>query len=216
MVTSIFTILKYLTRFGAPQGSKGGTKWGKHAHLLTNGHKNLQICTIMLFNMRILMVTSIFTILKYLTRFGAPQYNYITLDKRNYALLFNKRRIIYFEAQTDELLLIYIYISISLLILIFKLWLSFNGSDEWEHFSEFSETSDSSDSDWIWFPNNIYIYSLITTTKILLKWQSSVNFIALLQNLAFWNVTIFYNFVMFVLLILLLKCLDKICSCRFL
>ena len=27
--------------------------------------------------------------------------------------------------------------------------LSFNGSDEWEHFSEFSETSDSSDSDWI-------------------------------------------------------------------
>ena len=40
MVISIFTILKYLTHFGALQGSKGVTKWGKHAHLLTNGHKN--------------------------------------------------------------------------------------------------------------------------------------------------------------------------------
>ena len=71
-LTSIFITIEYFTHFRAPQGSKGGTKWGKRAHLLTNSHKNLQIWADMIFNMGNLMVASIFNILEYFTKFGAP------------------------------------------------------------------------------------------------------------------------------------------------
>ena len=56
-----------------PRGSKGAQRWGKLAHLLTNGHKNLQIWSHMIFNMRNLMVASTFSILEYFAHFGAPQ-----------------------------------------------------------------------------------------------------------------------------------------------
>ena len=73
ILASIFTILEYLSHFGAPHGVKRDTKWGKPAHLFTNGYKNLPIWLDMIFNIGNWMLASIFTILEYLTHFGTPQ-----------------------------------------------------------------------------------------------------------------------------------------------
>ena len=46
MVAFIFCILQILTLFGAPQGSKWGSKWSKSAHFHTINNKKLQIANL--------------------------------------------------------------------------------------------------------------------------------------------------------------------------
>jgi hypothetical protein len=72
LVMSIFVILEYWTPFGAPWGSKRGSKGSKVAHFPTNGDQNLQIWSDMLFSIGNPLVMSISIISEYWTIFGAP------------------------------------------------------------------------------------------------------------------------------------------------
>ena len=66
-------------QYFCPPGVKRGTKWGKPAHLLTNGYKKLQIWLDMLFTIRNLVVTFIFSIHEFLYPFwGNPGVKRVT------------------------------------------------------------------------------------------------------------------------------------------
>jgi hypothetical protein len=73
LIAFILAYLKFHSLFGAPQGSKRGSKWSKIVRLLKNDDWLLKICTQHAFSMRKTMIAFIWAYLKFHLLFGAPQ-----------------------------------------------------------------------------------------------------------------------------------------------